>query len=242
MMPTIEPIEIPPVFHQEMVTPPEMMVAPPEVEVPPIPQPEPEAVAPRPDYDGRFSEHLVPSFDDLVARLMRSSFGYSVPEETNIDDAFDVKMVINPMKTEGQIRQSLDGGQQLVGTVLISKVVQAKLVADDFEVVALTPERQAVDLNQDTTWVWSLSPEAAGAKKIRITITAIVTVDGERFERHIETYNGEVEVKITRKQRIERWLSKNWQWAWGALLIPALGWFMARRRKKLDKDQKNGNK
>lgn len=175
----------------------------------------------------------VPTADDLVSQLTLSSFVYNVPDEANIDDEVDVSLIINPLATVEELQERFDDGNTTAGRVQISRVVQAKLDSNDFEITPITPTRQVVMYDRDTKWLWSLNPKSAGEnKKIKITITAILTVDGERTERYIDTYTDTITIDITTKQIVIKWLEDNWQWAWGALLIPVLGaaWTLRKRR------------
>ena len=168
----------------------------------------------------------------ILEQLRYSAFGYSVPKEANIDDEIDVTMVINPLLTVKEIEEDLPEGERTTGTIQISRVVQAKLDSSDFDITSITPERQVVIGGRNTTWKWTLKAKAPGAnKKVKITISAIVLVDGERTESYIDTYTNTIKINITPKQRISRWLENNWQWAWGALLIPVLGFFYNKKRK-----------
>lgn len=169
----------------------------------------------------------------IIEQLRYSAFGYSVPKEANIDDDIEIAMIVNPLVTVKEIEEDLPEGERTTGNIQISRVVQAKLDSNDFNITSITPERQVVIGGRNTTWKWSLKAKSPGAnKKVKITVSAIVLVDGERTESYIDTYTNTININITPKQRISRWLDDNWQWAWGALLIPILGFFYNRKRKK----------
>lgn len=169
----------------------------------------------------------------ILAQLRYSTFGYSIPGEANVDDEIDVTMIINPSLTVQEIEAVLPRGERTTGSIQISRIVQAKLDSRDFDIVAITPERQVIAQGINTAWRWSLKARTPGPNKVvKITVTAVVLVDGERTESYIDTYTSTIKVSITPQQRISRWLSDNWQWAWGALLIPLLGYFYNKKRKK----------
>lgn len=169
----------------------------------------------------------------IIEQLRYSAFGYSVPKEANIDDDVEITMKINPLLTVKEIEEELPMGERTTGKIQISRVVQAKLDSRDFDITNITPDRQVIIGGRNTTWRWSLKAKTPGPNKlVKITISAIVLVDGERTESYIDTYNGVIKINITPGQRINRWLKDNWQWAWGALLIPILGFFYNKRKKK----------
>lgn len=200
-------------------------------------QPKPKPAAPK--MAAKKPTAVKPAFfpvNDIIDQLSSASFGYSVPKEANIDDAVEVDMIVNPAITVDQIKDQLPDGQKVGQTIQISKVIQATVTSTDFEVTPITPERQVVMGNQNTTWKWSLKPKSVGPnKEVKITVTAIVIVDGERTERYLETYTGKVKVDITAKQRLAKWFHDNWQWVWGSLLVPVLGFIWAKFNKKKKK-------
>lgn len=169
----------------------------------------------------------------ILNQLRYSAFGYSVPKEANIEDDIEVTMIVNPLVTVKEIEEDLPEGERTTGNIQISRVIQAKLDSRDFDITSITPERQVVIGGRNTTWKWSLTAKSPGPNKtVKITVSAIVLVDGEKTESYIDTYKGTIKVNITPKQRLTHWLEKNWQWVWGALLIPILGYFYNKRRKK----------
>lgn len=174
----------------------------------------------------------------IMDQLSKASFGYSVPKEANIDDNIEVEMIVNPSISVEQLKDQLPEGQKVGQTIQISRVIVASVSSNDFDITPITPERQVIVGDQNTTWKWSLKPKSVGPnKEVKITVSAVVTVDGERTERFLETYTGKVKVKITPGQQISRWLHDNWQWAWGSLLIPIGGfaWSVVNRKKRKKK-------
>lgn len=171
-----------------------------------------------------------PRFENIVNQLTPSSFGYSVPSIMNISDTEEVRLIINPSKSESEVSSVL-GEQSITSTIPISNVVIADLSSRDFYIEKVTPNRQVVDKDVDTLWIWTISPKSYGDNKtLQINVSALVNIDGQKEERFLDTYVGTVQVDITNQQVISTWLKNNWQWAWGALLIPILGFFWARKK------------
>jgi len=169
--------------------------------------------------------------DELCDQLFDSSFGYNIPELVNFDDDIDIAMIINPSKTPDQMKRRL-GGETVSGKMQVSRIVEAKLSSNDFEIQNITPERQVVFKDRDTVWLWMIKAKEAGDNKtVKISVTAIISVDGTNAERHIETYTNVIVVKMSLNQKIQYWFSKNWQWAWSALFIPLAGFFWMKFKK-----------
>lgn len=169
----------------------------------------------------------------VIDQLEEASFAYTVPWKVNIDETFDVQLLVNPAKSVAEVVEELEG-EGHGGQLLISQIVRAELVSDDFEVMPLTPAAQGVDGVFSTEWRWQLTPRSPGKdKRVRISVSALVTVDGEKVERYIDTYDGVIYVDVTNQQRITKWFEENWKWFFSAILVPLLGWLALKIRRKL---------
>jgi hypothetical protein len=171
-------------------------------------------------------------FEDVFAQFGPAAFGYTVPNDMNVDEVATVTLIVNPSKTIEEITREI-GGDSVTGEMLVSRILTAEISSSDFDITKLTPARQAVDDDQNTEWKWNIKPRGPGAsRQFTISVSALVYVYGEKTERFIDTYHGRVNVHITPKQQANQWISQHWQWAWGALLVPLGGWFWAFRRKR----------
>ncbi len=68
---------------------------------------------------------------------------------------------------------------------------------------------------------WSLSAKKPGQHKIHLTIVAIIDADGEKFRKSIKTYEKTIKINVSASQLVGGFISKNWQWLWAAILVPA---------------------
>lgn len=169
----------------------------------------------------------------IIDQLSWSSFGYTVPKTANIEDDIEVTMLMNPSVSVEKIKDMLPEGDKTTTKIQISRTVKATLTSKDFAITPITSEKQAIISDDTTTWKWSLVPYGAGPNKIvKITVSAIIFVDGEKTERYLDTYQETINIKVTPIQRVSTWLSEYWQWAWSALLIPIGGLIYANIKKR----------
>lgn len=162
-----------------------------------------------------------PIVDSIISQLSLSSMAFIVPPTANVKDHIWAQLVINPAATEEELRRELTrSGQITSGQVLVSKIVEAKLSAPDFDVTKITPEQQAISATETTSWEWELEPTKPGTHNVYLTITAIVQVDNTLAQRHIKTFDKLITIKITPAQVVHNWISNNWQWVWSTLFVP----------------------
>lgn len=177
-------------------------------------------------------ESKKPMLDMIAGQLSRAATVFTVPEQANVQDNIRAELLIDPSKTTEELA-NLAGvaGRQLREDVPISKVVVARLTAADIKVTPETPEKQAISQFEPTTWRWILEPSSTGRHELHLSISAVITVENERVDRHIKTLDRIIVIEITPGQVVLGWLGKNWQWLWGAVLVPIALWFWRRRKK-----------
>ena len=101
--------------------------------------------------------------------------------------------------------------------------MEARLTGGGFRIEALTPERQPVGRSSTTEWRWEVHKTEGGSHALHLTLSALITVEGERTPRAVRTFDREIEIQVTLRQRITGFVGDNWQWLWAALIVPLLG-------------------
>jgi hypothetical protein len=136
-----------------------------------------------------------------------------------------------------QIRESGEPGQQIESAeqIITGSEMQARLTGQDFEIVANSPEVQAISYKEPTEWTWDISPTESGKKQLHLTITALFEVEGEETTRQIESFDRTISVKVTWNQRLSGFISTNWQWLWTAILVPLVPWLWRKWKQSQDK-------
>jgi len=74
--------------------------------------------------------------------------------------------------------------------------------------------------------------DGTGKHTRNLTINAVVTVGNENFPRSLNVLNRDIEVYISGSQRVGMFLSGNWQWLVGTIVIPVAVWLWTNRRKQ----------
>lgn len=174
--------------------------------------------------------------DDVVNQLQLANMAFTMPEKANIEEKIRAELVIDFNKAGEELAAELrNSGQVSTSSVLVTKIITARLgaAADAFAVRTVgDTQRQALSTVAPTRWIWELTPLKAGSHSVDLTITAEVTVDGVKESRQIDTFHQQVAIEVTSTQQFMSWLKANWQWSWGVVVPPLLGWLWARRKTK----------
>jgi hypothetical protein len=99
-----------------------------------------------------------------------------------------------------------------------------KLIGDDVTATALTPEHQPTKPFNASVWSWSIKPSASGERSAYLSIEA-KRADGNVIS-SVVPLRFIVQENIV--QAINRFVSANWQWIAGTLVIPGLVFLLSK--------------
>lgn len=169
---------------------------------------------------GRVKEKPYP----VLSKLFKATVTFILPRSGNIDSILNAQLVVQPGGTIGGADKAISTGNRTTAQVEISRKLHAQITATDFDVTPVTPETQLVAADKSTEWLWELHPKKAGIHQVKLTVTAIVKVDGESSEHYLKKFEEVVTVEVHPVQVLLAWLSKYWQWLVSTLVLPFLLW------------------
>jgi hypothetical protein len=173
----------------------------------------------------------VADVDALLARMAIGSIAFNVPESLNVKETAVIQLLLSATAALEDLQRELSAPGAAVGArVRISERMEAHLSGPEFDITAITPETQAVSRQIDTEWKWEIKPKRAGRHALHLTLSALVSVEGETTPRTIKTFDRDIIIEITAVQRAAAFFAKNWQWLWAAILVPVVTWWWKRRR------------
>ena len=125
--------------------------------------------------------------------------------------------------------------------------MKGTLLSDDAQAFTTQSEqdgpRQLVSGAETTRWAWLVTARKGGMQRLMLILYRLVQYQGQDYWREIESYQADIDVKVTAAQRLG---SLDWKWIIGilitALLIPAFWrWLDYRKKKKLPLNPKKAD-
>ncbi len=172
-----------------------------------------------------------PSVDDILSKMELGNIAYNAPQEMNIEDKKDINLLLSIKTPIYDLKRQLkEEGEKIGSTIRISDRMEARLSGQNFSIVAITPEIQAISINENTEWKWEAVPKKGGKQYLHLTLSVFILVDGVSTPRTIRTFDSTIEVKVTPAQKVKIFLENNWQWLWAAILVPLVGWLWKKRK------------
>ncbi|KFL37324.1 hypothetical protein [Arenimonas donghaensis] len=185
---------------------------------------------PTPTPPGDAPSDAVRAVDQALAQLDLGHVAFNAPDRVNVADSVTVVLALSPDRAREEVAERITGpGEHVVQSVQVSNLMEARLTGEGFRIVAVTPARQAVGTGI-TEWAWDITPEAEGRRTLTLALDALIKVDGETVPRSLRTFRHPIDIEVTTGQRLGSWIREHGKWAWGALLLPLLGWWSKRRR------------
>jgi hypothetical protein len=183
--------------------------------------------------------------DDILRQSISASIAYNKPQSMRLGDTTTIELLLNPsLSPEALSTQVTESGQVTSASVQITPRMKATLLSDDAQAFSIQPEQdnpeQLVSGTETTRWAWLVTAHKSGQQKLTLILYRLVQYQGQDYWREIESYQADIEVKVTVAQRLG---SLDWEWIVGilatALLIPAFWrWLDQRKKRKLGPNSK----
>jgi Divergent InlB B-repeat domain len=204
---------------------------------PPPPSPPQPGAAPPPGPPPSPLEEV----DRMLKRLPAGCVVFNVPEEVLTVGASGVVQLLlsaqRPLcrREQRRLKRRITAlGEKVGSPIKVADVMEAHLTGSKFKILTVTDERQAVSAQDVTEWKWEIEPTEAGTHRLFLRLSAIIHVGDGSEPRTIRTFDRTLEVRVTFLSQLSSFFEDNWQWLWGAILIPVVGWLASRRRKRAE--------
>jgi len=178
--------------------------------------------------------------DDILRQSISASIAYNKPQSMRLGDTTTIELLLNPsLSPEALSTQVTESGQVTSASVQITPRMKATLHSDDSQAFSIQPEQdnpeQLVSGTETTRWAWLVTAHKSGQQRLTLILYRLVQYQGQDYWREIESYQADIDVKVTVAQRLG---SLDWEWIAGilatALLIPAFWrWLDQRKKRKL---------
>jgi hypothetical protein len=201
---------------------------------PPDPPPPADGAAPPPTVlRGDYS-----AVDAALARMDIGAVSFNAPDRMRIGEARRIQLLLSPTATAEELeREIVAEGPVESYRVRVTSQMIARIQGTGFEIRQLSPEQQGLSTLEPTEWNWMVEPLPQGPRLRHLVVSldaVLETEEGERLPRSVRTFERSIVIEVTWAERISGFVSRNWQWLWGAVLVPFLFPILAsrwRRRK-----------
>lgn len=169
--------------------------------------------------------------DRILEKLEFGNIAFNVPRLINIDDATTIHLLLGLATPINELKKLIDAaGEKESARIQISNRMAAHLSGPSFNIIPVTPEVQAVTQTNVNAWMWEIVPKKVGHHNLHLTLSVLITVNGDSTLKSIRTFSKKIEVEVTWDQQVGSFFNKNWQWLWAAILVPIAVWLWKKRK------------
>ncbi len=168
-----------------------------------------------------------------LAELRKANIAFYAPTELDLDEEASVRLVLSIERSIEQLEEELEQlGEAEGATILVSDVMIADLSGLGFAIDEITPTTQVVFHEGLTDWRWSIAPTETGSRRLHLTLSALISVNGSERPYTVRTFEAVLAVRVSWPERLSGFVGENWQWLWTAILAPLvlLAWRYWTRR------------
>lgn len=170
------------------------------------------------------------NIDRILEKLDWGNIAFNAPDAMKLRQAGVIQLLLSGQESAENLQAQIKAkGPRESARIQISDRMEARLTGHGFDIVAITPELQAVSHEQTTEWKWEIKPTETGKHHLYLTLSAILHIDGERTSRTIRTFDRDIEVQVSWSDRMSGFLGSYWQWLWTTVLVPVGLWAYGKR-------------
>lgn len=192
------------------------------------------------------AEEQLAQIDAILKQTLQANIAYNTPESMQLDQTVTIELRLSPTLSQQdlstQVAESVptqESGKVVSASIEVTPRMRALLLANDgsaFEIKAIHDNPEQLVSNTDVTqWDWLVTAQKGGTQRLTLVIYRLVRYDGQDYWREVETYQADINVKVSMSQRV---LSLDWAWILGvlftAIAIPAFWRWMDQRKKKAE--------
>ena len=137
--------------------------------------------------------------DRIRQRMEFGNIAVDVPVSMDVGNTAVIQLKLGLTIEIDDLKQQLieAAGNQEGARVSVSDLMEAHLSGPNFAVTAISPKTQDVSRNVLTEWKWTVKPTAAGRQPLHLTLSALMSVNGESTPRAIRILDRVIEVEVS---------------------------------------------
>lgn len=181
--------------------------------------------------DIKMDSMVSPKVDNIEIKF--GSLVYHIPDTMVKKKTYTIRLRINRDTTDKSILV-VDDNEKMESTTIKTTSKMEVLIVDpsppenkSFEIVKSNDDKQIVDDDSYTEWIYSVTPLRSGNLKLNI----IISIVRDNNKKQI-VYFKDIIVKSNPGADVIDFIKKYWQWMISTLIIPLVVWWWKNRKKK----------
>lgn len=166
--------------------------------------------------------------DRTLNELESGNIAFTAPSSIQLEETGQVELLLSLSKTIQDLERELEQQETVVGAkIKVSDHMEANLSGAGFEIVPITPLRQAVSEKESTQWKWEVKAREPGRRRLHLSLNAVLSSGRVRV---LRTFDKDIEVTVTMRQRLGAFFTAHefGSTLTAGIIVIALGWISAK--------------
>lgn len=170
--------------------------------------------------------------DRVLEKLQLGNIAFNTPTHLQLGVPTEIHLILSTQRPIEDLQEMIaEAGGKEGARIRISSQMQAHLAGSGFRIEPITPEAQRISGTEVTEWKWEVKPTEEGNQTLYLTLSALLSVEGERIPRAVRTFERTIDVNVTWPMRLSGFATNNWQWLWTTFLVPLWIWTISMVRR-----------
>lgn len=178
--------------------------------------------------------------DAMVSKLKSGNIAYNAPESMHYKETRVIELLLSPKESPQLLEAQLTDRRDAVSEKVqhVAPRMEAELTGTGFVIEPIDPDIQFITSLRPTQWRWRVTPSSYGPQQLHLSLSAHLDLEGGG-EFVIDSLDKVINVEITLTEQVTDYVTANWQWLWGTLIVPIVGYRLRGRKKRRTDDWDN---
>lgn len=181
-------------------------------------------------------EETLAEIDAQLSNTLLGNIAHSAPSNMQVDQTAEVTLLISPLLSPEELASEITAdGEIKTAAINITPWMHAELISPDPDAFSIRPlhgnAEQPLSTIEPTEWTWLVTAEEEGGRRLILTISRLVQVEGRESWRQVEEYRYPIEVNITLGTRLKHVTAGLWDFKWwiGGIIFPIIAYWIIKR-------------
>jgi hypothetical protein len=129
--------------------------------------------------------------------MLPANVAFNTPDNLQLGESSTIQLLLSTHESIPRLQDQIEAPGPVEGAeVKVSSTVKASLTGSGFLIEPIAEEVQPVSGSENTEWQWEIIPKKTGVQRLRLTLSALISVEGTERQRFIETFSRDIEVQV----------------------------------------------
>ena len=140
---------------------------------------------------------MLAAVDREIARLEKANIAFNNPDNLQLGESSTIQLLLSTQESIPGLQGQIEAPGPTEGAeIKVSSTMRASLTGSGFLIRPISKEVQPITGYEKTEWQWEIIPNRTGVQRLRLTLSALISVEGTERDRFIKTFDRDIDVRV----------------------------------------------